>query len=300
MKHVLGLPLSLVLGLSTAACGGDDVAGDEVGETGTDDATDDPTGTESSDTADTSSSDSTEETTDTGPPPDTDMDGVDDANDNCPDDANPNQLDFDTDGQGNVCDLVTYATITGSLASMAVVDAGFAGDCNVPLDFVSEGGQVLVQYDDDAQLVRIELAELQIADILDKECALLVAAVVSIKDFSMVNGGGAFPASMAHNLADHDAGVATGMTNIPHPMIAMGSLEAGVNGDPPMASVLDLPDANLPPMAVDISGGGSSSTLTWANDNFVIATSQFMITDPLPITVDLQIVGLNGSLTLTP
>ncbi len=305
MKHeFLGLiPLSVALSLGLAGCGGDDGggSGDEV-DTSTDDATDDNTETpETSDTNDTSTTDpSTTESTEEGPPPDADMDGIADADDNCPDVANPNQRDFDADGAGNVCDDITYATISGTLTSTAMVDAGLAGSCEVPLDFVSEGGQVLVQLDDDAQLVRIELTQLDIADILDQSCMLLISANVSIVDFSMSNGGDAFPVSFPHNEADHDAGVATGMTNIPHPMMASGTLQASVNGDPPMDSPLDLPDANLPPMAVDISGNGSAMSLTWANDNFNIASSSFDITMPLMITVNLDIVGLNGTLTLAP
>ena len=150
----------------------------------------------------------------------------------------------------------------------------------------------------DDEMFRLRAAD--IADILDQSCMLLISANVSIVDFSMSNGGDAFPVSFPHNEADHDAGVATGMTNIPHPMMASGTLQAAVNGDPPMDSPLDLPDANLPPMAVDLSGNGSAMTLTWANDNFNIASSSFDITMPLMITVNLDIVGLNGTLTLAP
>jgi hypothetical protein len=38
------------------------------------------------------------------PPPDADNDGVLDANDNCPATSNPDQVDFDHDGHGDVCD----------------------------------------------------------------------------------------------------------------------------------------------------------------------------------------------------
>lgn len=305
MKHeFLGLvPLSLALSLSLTACGGDDGGGnEEVGETtdgGTDDNTD---ATETADSVNDTSTDAetTDETTDTGPPPDADMDSVPDAEDNCPDDANPNQLDFDGNGMGNVCDVMVYTSISGTLSSEAQADAG-VGSCNIPIDFVATGGMVQVQMDDNAQLVRLELTEMTVEDILDKDCnILIITANVSIKDFMMANGGGAFPVSMPHDQASHDAGTATGMTNIPHPILATGTIEATTNGDPPMPSPLELMGANLPPMAVDITGAGAGMTLTFANDNFVVATSQFMVEMPVMLTIDLQIVGLNGTLTLAP
>lgn len=305
MKHeFLGLvPLSLAMSLSLAACGGDDGGGgnEEVDSTGTDDNTDNAETPETSDSNDTSSTDpSTTESTEEGPPPDSDADGIADADDNCPDVANPNQLDFDGNGAGNACDVMVYTGISGTLSSEAQADAGI-GSCNIPIDFVSTGGMVQVEMDDDAQLVRVELTEMSVEDILDKECnILIITANVSIKDFMMANGGGAFPVSMPHGQDQHDAGTAMGMTNIPHPIIATGTIEASTNGDPPTPSPLELMDANLPPMAVDISGNGSQMTLTFANDNFVVATSQFMVTMPADLTIDLQIVGLNGTLTLTP
>lgn len=304
MKHsLLGLvPLSvMVLCLGLTACPSDDVGDDEIGDAGTDDGTDDATDdAETSDTADTSTTDTTEETTDTGPPPDGDMDGIEDALDNCPVDPNPNQLDFDADGEGNACDVMVFTNITGSLQSVADADAGI-GSCSIPIDFVSTGGTVQVRLDDNAQLVRVELTELSTADILDKECQIaIITANVSIKDFMMSNAGTPFPTSFPHNQADHDAGTASGQTNIPHPIVATGTIEASTNGDPPMPSPLELMDANLPPMGVEVTGSGSAMTLTWANDNFVVATSQFMVEMPVMLTIDLQIIGLNGSLTLAP
>jgi hypothetical protein len=310
MKHeILGLvPLSVVLCLGLTACPSDDdgVGDDEVDVTddATDEATDDATedATESSDDVDTTTTDddATEEETETGPPPDTDADGVDDANDNCPADPNPNQLDFDSDGTGNSCDVMVFSGISGSLASEARADSNLGG-CDIPIDFVSTGGMVQVELDDDAQLVRIELTELTTEDILDKDCQIaIITANVSIKDFMMVNGGGPFPVSMPHGQSAHDAGTASGMTNIPHPIIATGTIEASTNGDPPMPSALELMDANLPPMGVEVMAAGEGMTLTWANTDFVVATSEFLIEMPIMLTIDLQIVGLEGTLTLTP
>lgn len=271
---------------------GDSTDSEGTGETTSDTTTDTTTDTDTETTTDTE--------TDTGPPPDTDLDGLDDGVDNCPDDPNPNQLDFDGDGQGNVCDVMVFTTISGSLASHAQFDAGL-GNCDFPFGLIATGGEVQVELDDDAQLVRIELTELTIADILDKPCQLLlVTSDVSFKDFTLANGGGPFPVSTAHSQAEHDAGTAAGLTNLPHPILTTGTLEVSSNGNPPMIAPLELTDASLPPMGVEITSSGDSMTLAWSSDNFVIGTSQFMIQDPIMISVDMQLVGVDGTLTLAP
>lgn len=293
--------------LSVPACGGDEEPTTGASEGATEAMTTGTT-TEEAPTTSTTTSASTPMTTDesesetvapttTMPMPvDSDMDGIDDGDDNCPTAANPNQLDFDSNGLGNACDVMVYTGITGTLASSAVADAGL-GSCNIPLDFVSTGGTVQVQLDDNAQVARIELTQLDIADILEKECVILIVnATVSIKNFGMSNNVGPFPVQVPHGMADHDAGVVLGTTDLPHPMLALGQLEASTDPNmPPMPSELNLM-ATLPTFDVDVSGAGDAMMLTWGNNDHVIATSQFMAEG---LTIDMEIIGLNGSLMLT-
>ena len=296
----LSLPLSLALTL--AACGDDNPAGDG-NDTGTEDEVgtmDTTTDAETSTTADTTTD--AETTTDDAPPPDSDQDGIPDADDNCPDDPNPNQLDFDGNGAGNVCDVTSFTMGGGTLASSAQAQAGNLGGCDIPIDFEVLGGQVDLQFDDNATLVKVEVVSMEIADILDQDCEInfLLTATVSLTDIMMMNNGADFPVSFGHNQADHDAGVAMGMTNIPHPVLTTAQITATTDPNMPgMPSDLNL-DGNLPPMAVDATGAGASLDLTFDDANFVIAMDTFMVTDPIQVDIDFQLRGLQGTVTLTP
>jgi hypothetical protein len=231
--------------------------------------------------------------------PDMDMDGVADGSDNCPDIANPNQLDYDENGTGNVCDTQVFSTVGGTLDTTALADAGIVGMCEIPLTITVTGGQVMVQLDDDAAVAAFVIGNLQVADILDQECQLAVTATVSMTNFMITNSGDPFPVSMAHSLAMHDAGQIAGMSDIPHPVLSTATLSASINGDPPMDSELML-DGALPIFTANITGGGAMGTMSFADAQFVLAMDQFMIEDPFPITIDFSLTGLVGTLTLAP
>jgi len=57
------------------------------------------------------------------PPPDSDGDGVPDAIDNCPNVANANQLDMDSDGTGDLCDIINIITSSTTL-SVSTISLG--------------------------------------------------------------------------------------------------------------------------------------------------------------------------------
>jgi hypothetical protein len=228
-----------------------------------------------------------------------DMDGVADGSDNCPDIANPNQLDYDDNGAGNVCDTQVFTSVTGNLNTTAAADSGIAGDCVIPLMIMVTSGEIRVQLDDDAAVAAFEIGNLQVADILDQECQLLVTANVSLNNFMITNSGGAFPVSMAHSLAMHDGGQIAGMSDIPHPVLSTATMSASVNGGEPMPSELML-DGALPVFTANIMGGGASGTMSFADAQFLLAETEFMIEEPIPLTIDFTLTGLVGTLNLAP
>jgi hypothetical protein len=303
-RTLLGLaPLTLALAFFSVACGDDD-PGTEAGETGdgdgdqTGDGDGDQTGDGDGDMTGDGDGDMTGDGDGDGGP-DSDDDGVPDSSDNCPNDPNPNQLDFDGNGIGNVCDAHVFSTVSGTLNSTGHADAGFAGQCMIPIMFQVTSGEVRVQLDDDAEVAGFEIVKVEIEDVLDKNCQLLVSAVVSIKDFSINNNGGDFPVSVAHSQAAHNAGSIAGDADIPHPILALGILEASVNNGEPMPSELNL-DGTLPIFTANISGGGASGTLAWADGQYVLAMETFTIDQPIKVDIDFTLRGLVGSLVIAP
>ena len=305
-RTLLGfLPLTLALATFSVGCGDDGGSTDGSDET-TGDGDGDPTGDGDGDPTTTGDGDGDPTTTGDGdgdPTGDTDSDndGIPDGSDNCPDDANPNQLDFDGNGAGNVCDVQVFSTVSGTLTSTASA-AALGQSCNIPIDLVVTGGEIQVQLDDDAAVAAFDIVTLDIADILDKECDLnLVTATVSIKDFGITNVGDPFPVSVAHSQAAHDAGSIAGDSDDVHPVLAEGTLEAAVGNDPPMPSDLML-DATLPTFTANIMGGGTSGTMSWANGMHVLATDVFMVDAPIigQTNIDFELRGLIGTLSVAP
>jgi hypothetical protein len=233
--------------------------------------------------------------------PDSDGDGIPDSIDNCPNDPNPNQLDFSGNGIGNVCDTEVFNNVTGTLGSTALATSA-AGNCNIPIDIIVTSGELHVQLDDNAAIAGFEIVNMQVADILDKECSIAGQNVkVSIRDFMMANNGSPFPVSVPHSQAEHDAGSIAGDSSGPHPMLSTGTLDAEVNNDPPESSPLEL-DGTVPPFLVNISGGGSMGTLAWSDPMHVLAMDQFEVDGPfgITITINFQLQGLVGTLDLAP
>src|SRR5262249_6745446 len=138
-----------------------------------------------------------------------------------------------------------------------------------------------------------------VADILDQQCSLALIVEVDMTNFMMTNSGGPFPVSMPHSLTMHDAGQIAGMSNGPHPVLSTATMSTSVNGGEPMDSDVML-DGPLPVFTADIMGGGASGTISFADPEFVLATDQFMIPDPLPVVVDFDLTGLVGTLNLAP
>jgi hypothetical protein len=239
-----------------------------------------------------------EDSPDDGDIPDMDMDGVDDHSDNCPEASNPNQLDYDGNEIGNVCDTQVLASVTGNLNTTMFVDAGIAGMCEIPLTLEVMSGQIMVQLDDDAAVAAFEISNLQIADLGDKPCMLAVALNVSLNNFMIENSGGPFPVSMPHSLAMHDAGQIAGMPDAAHPVLSVTTMLLLVDVSPSEFELMI--DGELPIFTANIVSGGASGTLSFADTQFVLGTGQVMLEVPIPITVDFALTGLVGTLSLAP
>ena len=305
-RTVLGFaPIALALCM-TLACGDDgdpSTTMDGTGETGDGDGDMTTTGDGDGDMTTTGDGDGDPATaTDTDDPPvDTDEDGVADDDDNCPDDPNPNQLDYDDNGMGNVCDTQVFTMASGTLNTTASAEA-FGQGCNIPLMVDVTGGQVRIQLDDDAAVAMFEISELQLADVPEQVCDLgLAAATVSMSNFVITNDGGDFPVMMAHDMGQHDNGQVAGDSDAPHPVIATALLSAAVGDDPPMDSDLMLEDASLPVFTANITDGGATGVLSWASPDHVVATTVFEV-DVLGmmVPINFELAGMIGSVTLTP
>ena len=303
MKRTFVGLASLTLALSMTVACGDDAPGEEAetGETGdgdgdgdVGDGDGDSTGDGDGDPAGDGDGDG-----DTEPEPDTDMDGVGDSTDNCVDIPNPNQLDFDGNGAGNVCDTQVFTGVSGNLNTTAGAEA-FGQGCGIPLMINVSSGEVRVQLDDDAAVAGFEIVNLVIDDVPDQDCNLgFITATVSLSDFNIANGGDAFPVAMVHDLAQHDGGQVAGESDMPHPVLATATLSADI-GQGPLPSELDL-DGALPIFTANITEGGAMGVLSWADPDFVVATDVFMV-DALGMMVDInfELRGLIGSVVLVP
>ena len=298
-RTLLGLVPALALVTFTVGCGddgssdtvADETAGDGDGDpTTTGDGDGDPTTTGDGDGDPTTTGDGDGDPTTTGGT-DSDMDGVDDSSDNCPDDPNPNQLDFDDNGMGNVCDVQVFTTVTGTLNSTA--NASGAVTCSIQLMIQVTAGEIRVQLDDDAAVAAFEVTHLAVADIPDKTCSF---ASVSLSNFNIDNSGDPFPVSMPHSQTAHDAGSIAGNSDGPHPVLATADLEASIGGQAQPPSQLNL-DGAVPVFTANITGAGAQGTLSWADGQFVVATDTF---DVMGLMIDFELKGLVGTLTLAP
>ncbi|PRQ05881.1 hypothetical protein ENSA5_00500 [Enhygromyxa salina] len=296
-------PLTLAIATLSLACGDDGPAG--TGETGDAETMGDGDGETMGDgdgDGDPGDGDGDPGDGDGDTHIDTDMDGVFDDADNCVAVPNPNQLDFDDNGIGNVCDVQVFTNVSGTINTNANADAGAGGSCSIPIQLTVTSGEVQIQLDDDAAVAAFDVVSLGFEDILDQECSLNFGAkaYVSIKDFSIDNVGDAFPVSMPHGQGPHDAGSIAGDSDAPHPILATGTLEASTDPEAePEPSDLNL-EGTLGIFTANITGAGAMGTLAWATPDHVVAMDTFMITEPFPLDINFELVGLVGSLVLAP
>src|SRR5690606_34267762 len=212
--------------------------------------------------------------------------------DNCPADPNPNQLDFDDNGSGNVCQP-TYLSGAGYVDSTLVI-ASSLGDCEVPVEIYMHSGQIGLVLDDEATSVGIRVSK----DFHDVEvqCSLgehqLAITIDDNMLFIAVNDLYQVP----HSLADHDAGIVQRQADDSAPLLVNGTFHAQLDGNPVESTFMNLAGP-MPPIVADIwwdDQVGFTGTLGWDDPEPVIASQQLPLSAEVSAEVSLR--GAVGSL----
>lgn len=331
MNTRLLMPAFASLLVAAPACG--DSSGDSTSPTATENPTSSPSGSESTGFVPTTTEGNTTgvvdpSTTTTGVDPSTttgstgpddsttgdpvgcqapadgadeDADGVANMADNCRCDANPNQLDFDGNAVGNVCDAPLRFTIadgvppdfnrlaTTAKAGMAIVS------CTFGVDLVVVNGDVQVTLDD-AGVAKIYALRVNFADTPEYECDLTLFKVkLRIEDF-FTDGPDPFVVGFPFTTVDHDAGTISGMTDSPHSILISGIINITESGNPDLAppgpNPIEMVPGAFPLGVASVVNKGEQVSLAFDDSDSII----FMQTTMGGIEIELK--GLKGVLRM--
>jgi hypothetical protein len=233
---------------------------------------------------------------------DEDGDAIANKDDNCRCDANPNQLDFDGNAVGNVCDAPLTFTIAdgappefNSLASEATASQLIAM-CKFPVTMVATGGQVEVSLDDVGS-GKVYAATVNIADTPQLECdiPLIVNVKLVIKDL-VITGPNPFVVGFPFTVPDHDGGVISGMMDAVHDILVNAILDVQESSNegiamPGESPLVDVP-GSFPQGVVTVDNAAKQVTIDFDNGNHTVFQQTTM--GGLEITLS----GLTGKLRL--
>ena len=231
---------------------------------------------------------------------DEDADGVANSVDNCRCVANPNQLDFDANAVGNVCDLpLAFSIIDGippefnKLDTTATANKGL--ECKFPLSLIVLSGDVQVTLDDSG-LAKIHAARLNFADTPELTCDLtLVKVKLKITEF-FAEGPMPFLVGFPFTIPDHNSGTITGQTDMPHAILVSGIINVTESSNedlaPTGASPLMMVPGAFPPAVASVANKGEQVSLLFT-DNDSIVFEQTTMSD-----IKITLTGLSGTLRL--
>lgn len=290
----LRLHAVVFLSLGSSACfsdNGDLSAGSSFSTGSSGGGTDASTGAPTTGASSSSSSSTTEA-------PDEDGDTVPDAEDNCPAAPNGNQLDFDADAVGNVCDgPLRYAVISGTppafneFGATASVDAGMGLVCEYAVTLVAVAADVQLTLDDDGA-AELFLSSLKFADTPAYTCTLGAVSFKSKLEGMHLTGEAPSSVGFPFTLADHKAGQVTGTTDATYTVIVEGVINI-VESNSPIVPVGPSPlvDATFtfPKGQVTASPTGLAFKF---DDAATIVFEQGQL-------VPIRLTGLTGALNLT-
>lgn len=232
---------------------------------------------------------------------DEDMDGVANMADNCRCDPNPNQLDFDGNAVGNVCDEPLLFTLADGvppdfnrLASTA--SAGMAiFKCSFGVDLVVVNGEVEVSLDDNG-LGKFYAKRINFADTPEYECDLTLFKVkLRIEDF-FTDGPDPFVVGFPFTVADHANGTVNGMTDSPHAILISGIINVTESGNPDIAPTgpnpIEMVPGEFPLGQVTVANQGEQLSVVFNDADSIV----FMQTTMGGIEIEMK--GLNGTMRL--
>jgi hypothetical protein len=230
---------------------------------------------------------------------DEDADGVMNSADNCRCAANPNQLDFDGNSVGNVCDgPLTFKIADGVPPEFNRLETNATAkstlECKFGVNLIVLGGDVQLKLDDDGK-AQIYAAHMNFADTPDLVCDLvLVKVTLRIQKF-FSDGDAPFAVGFPFTVPDHDAGTITGMTDKPHSILISGILNVISSTNEMLAMPGESPLEMVPgafPMALANATKDGQVSMTFDDTDSIV----FMQTTMTGI--EIKLTGLKGTLRL--
>ena len=231
---------------------------------------------------------------------DEDADGVANMVDNCRCDANPNQLDFDGNAVGNVCDVPLKFTIADGVPPDfnkldTTAEAEKTLKCNFPVSLIIVNGDVQVTLDD-VGTAKVYAAKLNFADTPELTCDLTLLKVkLKIQQF-YADGQDAFAAGFPFTIPDHDSGTITGQMDIPQNILISGILNVTESSNPDLAmpgeNPLEMVPGAFPAGLASVVNKGEQVSMVFDDSDSIV----FMQTTMSGINIKLT--GLKGTLRL--
>lgn len=230
---------------------------------------------------------------------DEDADGVLNSADNCRCDANPNQLDFDANSVGNVCDEPQLYKIADGVPPEfnrleTTATAKSTLSCNFPVNLIILGGDLQVKLDDDGA-AQIYAAKLNFADTPELVCDLVLVKVTLRIEKFFSDGDMPFAVSFPFVPADHAAGTVTGFTDKPHPILISGILNVISSSNEDLAMPGESPLEMVPgafPTALATANSDGQVSMAFDDKDSIV----FMQTTESGI--EIKLTGLKGTLRL--
>lgn len=231
---------------------------------------------------------------------DEDMDGVANMADNCRCDANPNQLDYDGNSVGNVCDAPLKFTIAdgvppefNKLDTEATAEKTLS--CTFPVSLIILNGDVEVTLDD-AGTAKLWAAKLNFADTPELTCDLtLVKVKLKIQQF-YADGPDPFVVGFPFTVPDHDAGSITGPTDTPQTILVSGIINVTESNNEMLAPTgenpLEMVPGAFPTGIASVVNKGEQVSMVFDDSDSIV----FMQTTMGGINIKLT--GLKGTLRL--